>query len=494
MAQVTTHAYQVINQSKFTPGGSSYFKQALNGFSDIETTPVGFPDGHGSNTCVRSFSIPVPISVVGGIAGPLYNCAIVFTPMDIPAQFDSPGGAGKVGNTFTSVGAIPRGVYGGVSIIQADPAVTPNLAFGTPGVINLAPIAIPANFISLECFRVVSFSMELVNTTPPLSAGGSCTVWTQPRSDTELGTWTDTFAAGNIRHFAAEQLRPDPNLLAEAGLLRGTETWPAIKGAYMNARLTQPECPLVAAGYENPIIMLDENITVSTLNIMVVPGVPGSGATNASVALHKNAFDPMGIQLRDLPRASTFTLTCRWVIENIPSMNSPLITLARPTLGVDHRALAALMLAYKRLPAGCPVTDNASGDWIKGVAAVVKGISGMLVSSGNPYAMAGGAAGYIVGDIMDSYTPKAPIPQRPPRVEPQRAIVYGPQLPRRKAGQGSKRVRKKYGDLQHVGGSLKGLSANERNKVLSLERLAIADEKQRKANARARKALKGKRN
>jgi len=269
-------------------------------------------------------------------------------------------------------------------------------------------------------------------------------------------------------------MRTDPNTLAEAEIMRGTETWHAAKGAYVNARMSSECNHFSGLNYENQIYGDDEVIAGSGTVFFFPVGRAGVGATNGSQQSHRNAFDSCGIMLLGLPYASTGTLKVRWIFESIPPWSSNIVTLARPTSPPDHRAIAMYCNALKRLPAGCQVGANASGDWAKGISSVLKGVSGMAISSGNPYAMAGGAAGYLLADVLDSgmlepvvYGVQGRKVSAPPRIEPANAAFYGPQLPKRKKGRKAKISPK----LKQAGfgQSLKGMTAAQRREYLLRE-------------------------
>jgi len=416
MATKTAQANRVIGKN-LSAAGAAWVQQMCNGFSDLAVVPVGYPDGHNSNTVVQCVKKAIAIQRSDLIPDTdPWNCGIVFTPNDLIMNYFGASNSTRAGNVIDSSGGPPDYEnYGGVTVTQSDATFNQALAYGEPSVLVYNNTKLDSVITDSQTFRVVSFAMELTNNSAPINASGSCTVWTQPASTTNLGTWTDWFSATNIRSFQAHQMRLDPSGLPQATLLRGTKTWKATQGAYVNAKMSDLSNEFKGLSYVQPLYTLDDDIS-GTNRVLFPGGRPGLHGTNSSYPSHLNAFDPCGIYLFGLNPDATFTLEMRWYVETLPDPSSDLINLARSTLNYDFKALQTYMLVQKELPAGCPKGDNNSGDWISGVATIVKTLSGIAISSGNPYAAIAGAAGYIGADILDSFgkQPSSPAPRAPP--------------------------------------------------------------------------------
>jgi len=440
-----------------TPGGAGFLAKTFDGFQDVPTAQTGIPDGPGVKTIVREFRQTASISVASFtpaltgtswtlnvgimpiVTGPI-SCLVgrwgcitdsaellngfsygpgftayefnigSFTLMATTGDPRAPGGATQLWPDCTMANSTQYGAF-------ASSAARGNLAF-SPAADFLQTNPIVANQGRLRSWRVVAQSFELHNTTNELNVGGSVSVYRSntvfDRAPGNLNHWAVPGAPGTgIGHqFLTDCFQVPANDVTNVTNLPGTRSWEARQGVYVNAALdTESMCKFVSHLHRNPacglnyadfydttraIVDLDRVILTSNFT----PFIDHAGHAQEYFMpryVPLSAVQTGGCIFSELPITSTFRLEMRITIEYVPLYCDPDIVIAPPPGVYDPEALVLYHRTVRDMPAGCPVTMNAAGDWFRSIMDLVLskasviggGISTALIGSPAPGAMVG---------------------------------------------------------------------------------------------------------
>lgn len=229
--------------------------------------------------------------------------------------------------------------------------------------------------------RFVAAGFEIAVNTPLLYRGGLATCYQQAtRSQQFYANALDTFNGGVAVPYADVVLsRAPPARASDALLLPDSRQWDASLGAY---------CVLTQNGQDNPFVQPTSVLRVfdgkDVLNVSDATGpIPVSGIASFQRAANplqldavlpylnssSTPFSTKGVILSRLHPDSVITVTCRFVMERVPTISeTDLVVMARLSPAYDEMAWRYYSEAVRRMPPGVPLDENFTGQWFRNVA------------------------------------------------------------------------------------------------------------------------------
>jgi hypothetical protein len=362
----------------------------------------GWPDVESAPSVIRCFKQSMTVAVPAGVGAVPWDCHINGWPFlegySSTTYNRSPAPAGGNNAVVSVTAPTNANPIGGVTAY--------GLATGNNFVLGAAQTFL-ANSMNSTPFnltdvgRVIGYGIEVVNTTAPINAQGTATVYRQPLGHSIPSTFT---LPGTTEHgfCTATVMSAPPNNLQEAMLLSGTRQWKAVDGAYVVAAFLGQDNPPMSAAYTQPWFV---NGALDTDVVAVVNSSPCFGPIATVVggilaqpwvmpAIRMHPIHMPGIIMSGLSATSTLTVNWNVFYETFPNTSSDLVTLARPSCVYDSMALHLLSSILSDIPVGVQSEDNWDGEWW---ANVVEKLSGFAPAIG---AALGGPAGAALGTAM----------------------------------------------------------------------------------------------
>lgn len=472
----TTVLDQLVAEGALRSQSHEWLLAALDPYHDFQISPAGLPDICGTNTvtmCVKqSMTISKP-SHLGDVQWDAHifnlpqltsshNAIFKYGESNGQLSYDAPGEYQSGRFSLGLVNAVTMG--NGVDCFPG-PNVSPNNWTTTHAVQHLAP-ELPEGTI-----RVIGCGFEVTNVTAPVYASGSVrayrttgsahmtTAWADtyknidvlaqpggvlttmtyedPRADgiaSIPGSITDINSFGAPHEWMVEKVLAPPNNLTAATLVPDSVQWHAKFGGYSVVTLTdmQPE--------------LEPHVNHGRIYTSDYAGATGSG--DFAITTVASAADPArfrvsapsalfpglnisGQYYTGLDPRTQLTVTTRTYIEVAPSPDSPLMPIAKPSAPYDPLAFELYAKAIRQLPPCTPVSNNASGDFFKGVLGTLGSGIRAALHTVNPIL---GAGVDVIGDGLKNLA----IRKFGPRRRQRRLFVEGqpPRRTRQPKGQG----------------------------------------------------------
>lgn len=187
-----------------------------------------------------------------------------------------------------------------------------------------------------------------------------------------------------------------PASIEEILLLSGSRVWEAKDGCYCVMHMNNMDNPLKENSNQGHCWMVYPNNTNLSAPINygfgAVYETTGSSGVYQSGACQPIPFDTTGCYLTGLSQQTTLTLICKILLETAPEVNSDLVTLTQPSCAFDPIVLDLYATVVRELPPGVKVSENAAGDWWRGILTVVQSVAPFFGPVG---ALVGGVAGGI---------------------------------------------------------------------------------------------------
>ena len=277
---------------------------------------------------------------------------------------------------------------------------------------------IPASYFGDGAMRLVGMGVEVHDVTADIYKQGTLTIGTVPQSiaDREALTVRAQTVSGRI-YLQTNQdaclMQRFPGTLEDMLKYPDSEQWDAREGAYVVVPFTGHENPPVFAEYRTPWVCeevvnqidIPGTTALNQSTHMIGPYFAGT-VDNEPFYFSPNAYAPVNsrfIYLSGLNANSTFTITTHFYIESFPTQQSNLLPMARVACPCDPKALMLIKNIMQLLPAGCPVADNASGDWFwEAVQTSLPLLEGMAMAAFPQFAPLIRGAGGIANNFLNS--------------------------------------------------------------------------------------------
>lgn len=380
---------------KISPLGRDFLKMCLDPMHDCAMDPVGWPDEVAIPSVVRripqSFDIAYPIGNTNYPSpGTTWNVHITLNPWLNQMYYNS---INRVNNVLTTVVDPGPDIIGGLQAWACPSGV--DFVYGnSTGPNPISPIVGSAyleNNYTAGAGRLVSLGMEIINTTPMITVGGTITPWRAPEPiPNPTGfSFVDITTGDVVRSCTATEMRYPPQNEASALLYKSSSQWKANEGCYMiGTFLAQENNPLMV-NYTVPYL----NSSGSNEDVTNVPGDITSQNTgpiwvpvpvSASLAMPSTMIYPinqMGCIITGLSPSSTFTVKFNCYYETFPSLAQPdILVLARSNTPHDPIALQYLTSVYKAMPVGVASRENFDGEWWANVVEWLGSVAGVTAS------------------------------------------------------------------------------------------------------------------
>jgi len=377
---------KVASRANLTPGGAAWLKYALDPFPDEDLPTASFPDENQAKSNVSTVKQGLTLTRPASIGSTTKWDALIWTNGNMKAAetyAENNGAVRLTGSSMRFEGASNAGYYPIQPLtIYAAPSGSPMFPDGAyyPWTetntdrftgLNLDP------WLTDRC-RLLGFGVEVHDVTPELYKGGSITVadvssdWVM---DERLTVVEDQGPPVWTPQPVYLQNAP-PATLAAATLLPGSRTWEARDGTYAVGKMCKMKNEYrptvwgipcwatsypasdggVSVGVAPEPMMSAAAFTLNSLSGYTV--YAGNGPTQPV------PFDLKCILLTGLDPNASFRINFNALIESIPDLDDErLLVLARPSAPLDMNALELYSEVVRELPAGVPVSWNASGDW-----------------------------------------------------------------------------------------------------------------------------------
>jgi len=397
------------DQKYLSQSGKEWLKVALDPFHDSDTYCDGYPDINVSASIVQVVKQTIQIAVPASIPTGNWDCNIISFPTDT-AGIGTPTAVTISGNTIEigTIGTEPS--FAGVTAL-ASPSGTPiPLTIGTavPGQITL-----PDSYMQGSA-RVIAKGFEVVNTTSELNVQGQVIAYRSPVAHTSGQAWTIHKPSGVVIGAATvREINAPPTSAAEAMLLAGSRQWHAKEGGYCVSTLNTLDLHTEGETFHIPMLANDA-IEGSEDTLGVIPTMQsnlGGLATGPSM-VYTDDFNISGLYFTGLSQQTTLAITAVYYVERFPdSQETDLTVLARPSPGVDVRAMQCYSTAMSTLPPGVMVKENGLGDWFaSAVSKVSEFVAPALGMIPHPLAQMASKGVAGIGSFAKTYAaPSAPL-------------------------------------------------------------------------------------
>jgi len=429
LAAAREHLLGLQRTHGLTDEGAAWVLQGLDPFHDNAFRIVDDPSGGAERSVVQTINFGATLSAPSAVlaAGDKWDCAIATTPVNQTLEFMN---YDQVqGSAFQTDGQVPMGEIGLVtaSVVATGGLTWPSAAGGVPIAtgtsayrLGISPTRMTGDGDVTNDFlngrtRIVGLAYEVVNSTPPLQAGGQVIPWRQNQQPTtNVITNVGQYTGGIIQQPTAngEIYAMPPASKSEALLLSQGQSFPAAAGLYQIVTRAQAEEPysyptatahVLAAGQQRmggyqvaPVYGINPTKTFSG-PYASGPLAPTNATTNALSArvipLSYNNMDAAGSYWTGLSPETTLEVNVRLFLAKAPNISDQqLITLAQPAPAYDPIAYQIYSEARRHLPNGVPLSHNAMGDWFRHVVDVVKHYALPSIEKALPSVLAAGAA------------------------------------------------------------------------------------------------------
>lgn len=366
-------------------GTSDAITLVTDPYHDYNLRATGYPDGNALISVVQRFAgrydLACPFALA---AGQTWDFHVITTPFH--SVTTTYAGTADVNMSFLSTGASPISTpVGPVNVLY-------KLYDSAGTVVNSAFVALPAVDIATDQQRrTVSLGFELHNTTPELYKSGSLSVYRQP---VQSSLMMPALAAGTTMLWPSYLICQVPYTIADVQLIPNSRVWEAKDGAY-SVCLPHPSNTFSTPASANLVLRMGILSNSVLLNRYQLIG-----------SVH-STFSPLAcsgaMSSRFTTADTTFTLDFRQIVESVPtSNNSTLMSFATTAPMADLAFLKLYKRMFNSIAPAVPVHFNASGDWYRGILAVVKEvlphIAAVLPGAAKPIAL---AATPVINSLID---------------------------------------------------------------------------------------------
>lgn len=356
-----------------TPDGIAWLVNALDSFHDFEHKLEGYPDMDGCESFIQNICHEVDITAP---AAGVWDFMVFNSPFINQTLRQSDGAANGVQK---EVG----GVYG-MGLINVAKADTGGGLFRrntiAPGAnYTMAPAVNLHASLDAGRARIVALGFELHDNTAAISKQGTCTVYRSPQFITPLDRRWENAGATQISSLAGVVVNSPPATKAQASLIPNSRSWSASQGAYVMVPYDSTYVPVseqtnISYTYTDNGALVGEGLSsdpvIAYANISPIPCVEAGQFTQKV-----GHFATAGAIFTGLHPDAVFTLKMKITVERFPDIDEALISSVSPSPCLDMRALALYSKIVSTMPVGCPVGDNAKGDWWYEILRVIKAVA-----------------------------------------------------------------------------------------------------------------------
>lgn len=454
---------QLLSRSGLPATSCDFLKAALDPFHDIKLRPHGLPDANNESTVSELITHSFTVSAPAGTAAN-WNACVFTTPNDaLCSLYPVRGAFGQYAAISGYTGGNPE-IAAVQGIGYQDAATTPNVTFGATNVWTWniendiffpygAGTYVPpteavsdsvleqatgygdyAGLTSAVRYRVYASGFEITNTTSQLNKQGTLTSVRVPaglsRHDNVFGCRSNGSipllknATTGPGFFSAPRstyqiFQSPPPTLAMA-MTAGATQRAAAQGDYslstydqLENRICQSQLgPIAMDGmlFNRAATATYSSATATAWANMAFTEVPGtdpnvSALTQNAIQHHLSPRDINCVYLTGLSKETTFTVTCKYVIEIAPRTTdadfATLVPLKQPAPKMDLYALQLYQRAIESIPNSVPVGMNPTGEWwgqiFGALSRAIPAISGMASEVLGPEAAFLGPAGNLAG-------------------------------------------------------------------------------------------------
>lgn len=374
--------------------GQSWIDNCFDLFKDDQGRApcIGRPDGQQKNIIVSKLVETITITRPASVpAGSTWDCHVVNLQQNnlvVVSEWEV-----LAPNLIRDYNPPrPSYNYGGVQVMAGAAGST----LGMPQVVG--NIGVPYAFWGGQVnARVIGKAHQIINNTAPLTVQGNLLYYERSMENPEDGIITQTLvdAAAAARYGVLEFYDDSQTFQNTTALIQLPKTRQhlAKEGVYQVAG----ECDTVnMSGTDRAMnIMVRDNVNPNGVYICPVGWVAAPPtafiAPNAQTLYYpfRSPFNVCGSYLTGLSSDTVLTVQACWLIEtNPPVSDLRMMSLAFPAPARDNCALEVYSKINHKKPAGCPVKNNAVGDWIQtiGDLASLAGLPGAgLISTGGKF-------------------------------------------------------------------------------------------------------------
>jgi len=276
----------------------------------------------------------------------------------------------------------------------------------TAGTYNLFPLTVDP-LLTAGNFRIVAKGFEVHNVSAELYKGGTVTVFSSPVDSYDTAqsfsmSNSGATATANASVLVAPQW-PSSSTLAYS--LVNSKQWEAREGCYVPGRINETEIPIEdGLNYTQPFYFSGESTITPIVGVAPQPLSSVVGISGVPQAVWEN-FNFTGSYFTGLTFQSSLTVNYLVIVENFPSSQDSIYSLAKPPPCRDDAALSMYSCMVREMPIGVPVAQNGLGDWFaNAVSTVADYVSPVLSAIPHPATMAAGAALRASGNIARAYS------------------------------------------------------------------------------------------
>jgi hypothetical protein len=256
-------------------------------------------------------------------------------------------------------------------------------------------------------FRIVAKGFEVHNVSAELYKGGTVTVFSSPVDSYDTAqsfsmSNSGATATANASVLVAPQW-PSSSTLAYS--LVNSKQWEAREGCYVPGRINETEIPIEdGLNFTQPFYFSGESTITPIVGVAPQPLSSVVGISGVPQAVWEN-FNFTGSYFTGLTFQSSLTVNYLVIVENFPSSQDSIYSLAKPPPCRDDAALSMYSCMVREMPIGVPVAQNGLGDWFaNAVSTVADYVSPVLSAIPHPATMAAGAALRASGNIARAYS------------------------------------------------------------------------------------------
>jgi hypothetical protein len=398
-----------------TDAGKQWLIAALDPFHDNPLDCVGYPDGSTSPCVTRVQKYTQTLGSPPGLSTSAnWDCMVLDTPhpqLEKLYYSQMAGtGTGQPQNILVNVNSNSN-PFGGLWCVTAPAgsnfdftSVEIGLAAGTYG---LFPLTVDPTLTSGD-FRIIAKGFEVHNVTAELYKGGTVTTFQTPLDSYDTAqTFELNNSAASLACFASTLVNPQwPQSSTTAYSLVNSKQWEAKDGCYVPGRLLEIEIPIEnGLNFTNPFYYSGQVTTAPINGTSLVPTADNSGSQNGITPVLWENFNFTGAFFTGLAYQTALTVNYLIIIENHPSSQDNIYSLAKPPPCRDDIALSMYSCIVREMPVGVPVSQNGLGDWFAdAISTVADYVSPVLSAIPHPGTMAAGAALRASGNIAKAYS------------------------------------------------------------------------------------------
>lgn len=411
------HVLQRLIENKvLSPHSVAALKVAMDGWHDTTIADFrGIPDKHVGRLFTFDDVAETEISRSTAPGPPItgtWGCRVSALPIGNTISTSTAVLTGTLGNYTPSV----TGAIGNVNIhYKADAdANFPDVC--VPGVSYEKQVLQMSNEFLTSKLKLCGLAIEVVNTTPTLTAGGLVTACNVPQPSSK-STFTcqlrgNGLPAGAIpASVSCRMINCPPKNLKEIARFSPFQG-DAKNGIYINARMQfqdetpecMPVCPMqMDSDFQSPPpggYVADKN---------VYHGVMDSPAFDANMKGFRTVInwfdmDTPVIMFTGLSAETTLMVRVRWFGQIVPDEDQNIfLRAAHPAPIYDPAFFEIYSRAMELIPQACYFTENPSGEWWKtALAGIAKAAAPLLMMIPHPIGKAAGVAAGGLGAVLDS--------------------------------------------------------------------------------------------